>query len=325
MVHHAISDAGIDDLRSALKCGTLPALIISKTNIYNIGILVAELEHVRNIRGLECDWVTDDTLPTLCGIIKSMGNLQQLKCSGIDSISFTSSQLLSDTLRTCKFLCSVSLHGNYGTPIHSIVMEAVKCCNLRSLDMTYYYMDSDGVTSLFCDPTSWVNLHTLNLSHNNIGSDGEQVLSKLLVHCENLRYLDLSSNGLYRNGLSGSECLSLAEGLKNHTSLLELKITSDGITAMIPVIKRNHLQHLDLSKCGIGSDGIAALVDVMCAERLQTLKLISNSLCLVCAMILSDGLQRCRQLMELDISYNSIGPCGMACLAEGLKCCRQLD
>ena len=98
---------------------------------------------------------------------------------------------------------------------------------------------------------------------------------------------------------------------------------------MIPVIKRNHVQHLDLSKCGIGtggigSDGITAMVDVTCADTLQRMELGSNSLSLVGAMILSDGLQRCRQLMELDISSNSIGSSGMSYLAEGLKCCRQL-
>ena len=319
----AISDAGIDALRSALKCGTLPALKISKNNIYNIEILVAELEHVRNIRRLVCDDVTDDTLPTLCGIIKSMNNLQHLKCGEIGFISSTSAQLLGDSLRTCKFLYSVSLHGDiyiYGsTSIHSILLEAVKCCNnLRSLDMAYCSIGSDVVTSLFCDYKSWVNLHTLNLCGNNIGSDGAQVLGKVLVHCKYLRYLDL-----LRNGLGDTGCLSLADGLQNHTSLLELKlgrntITSDGIAAMIPVIKRNHLQHLDLSECDVGSDRIAALVDVTCADTLQTLTLSFNFLGLDGAMILSDG------LMELVISNNSIGPCGMACLAEGLKYCRQL-
>ena len=320
----AISEAGIDALRSALKCGTLPTLKISRTNIYNIEILVAELEHVRNIRGLECDWVTEDTLPTLCGIIKSMDNLQHLKCSGIGYISSTSAQLVGDILRSCKFLYSVSLHGNYGTSIHSIVLDAVKCCNnLRSLDLTFCYIGSDGATSLFCDYKSWVNLHTLNLCANSIGSDGAQVLRKVLVHSKYLRYLDLTGNDLGDGG-----CLSLADGLQNHTSLLELKlgwdyITSEGIAAMIPLIKRNHLQHLYLSECGIGSDGVAAQVDVMCADTLQTLEL-SNSLGFDGARILSDGLQRCRQLMELDISNNSIGSSGMSYLAEGLKCCAQL-
>ena len=335
----AISDAGIDALRSALKCGTFPELKISETNIYNIGILVAELEHVRTVRGLTCV-VTDDTVPTLCGIIKSMKNLQHIKFTYGNHVNSTSAQLFSNTLRTCKLLRNVSLRGD-----KPVVLEIVKhCTNLHVLDMCHCHLGSDDVTSLFCDHKSWVNLHTLSLCGNKIGPDGAQVLSKVLVHCKYLRYLDLSWNGLGNTG-----CLSLADGLQNHTSLLELKLGSndifaDGITAMIPVIKRNHLRHLNLSECsigyesigydgvgcedkvydGIGYDGIAVLVDVTCTDTLQTLELSNNTLGVDGAMILSDGLQRCRQLMELDISKNSIGPYGMPYLAEGLNCCRQL-
>ena len=315
----AISDAGIDVLRSALKCGTLPVLQISDTNIYNIERLVAELEHVRTVRGLTC-LVTNDTLPTLCGIIKSMKNLQHIKFTCSSRVSSNSAQLLSNTLRTSKLSLNVSLLVD-----KTVLLKVVKCCiNLQSLDMTHCFIGSYGVTSLFNDHKSWVNLLTLNLRFNKIGADGAQVLSKLLVHCKNLRYLDLSSNDL-----GDSECLSLADGLQNHTNLLELKlgwnnITSEGIAAMIPVIKRNHVQHLDLSQCGIGSDGISTLVDVKCADTLQTMELGSNSLGLDGARILSVGLQRCRQLMELDISNNSIGSNGMPYLAEGLKCCTQL-
>ena len=99
----------VDALRSALKCGTLATLEISKTNIYNTEILVAELEHVRNIRRLVCDDVTDDTLPTLCGIIKSMNNLQHVECSTIYSINSDNVQLLSDCLKSCKNVRSLSL------------------------------------------------------------------------------------------------------------------------------------------------------------------------------------------------------------------------
>ena len=296
----AISDAGIDALKSALKCGTLPALKVSDTNIYSIEVLVAELEHVGTVRGLECQ-VTDDTVPTLYSIIKSMKNLQHI-----------------NLLRNHKLSLKLSL-------LMSVVLDAVKCCtNLHALDMTSCFIGSDGVTSLFNDHKSWINLHTLNLYFNEIGSDGAEVLSKVLVHCKNIHYLDLSWNDLGDSG-----CLCLAEGLQNHTSLLQLTlgcndITSEGIATMIPVIKRNHLQHLDLSECDIGSDGIAALVDVTCADTLQTLKLRSNSLSLDSARILSVGLQRCRQLMELDISYNRIGSHDILYLAVGLKCCRQL-
>ena len=168
---------------------------ISETNIYNIELLVAELEHVRTVRGLECDWVSEDTLTTLCGIIKFMNSLQHLQCSGISS---TSAQLFGDILGSCKLLYSVSLVGNeYGTSIPSIVLDDVKCCNnLRSLDMSDCLNGSESATSLFCDYKSRVNLHTLNLHFNKIGPYGAQVLSKVLVHCNNLRYLDLAGNDL---------------------------------------------------------------------------------------------------------------------------------
>ena len=61
------------------------------------------------------------------------------------------------------------------------------------------------------------------------------------------------------------------------------------------------------------------------ADTLQTLKLGSNSLGLDGAMILSDGLQRCRQLMELDITGNKIGSYGLSFLADGLQHCINLQ
>ena len=236
----AINKAGIDVLRSALKCGTLPTLKISNNNIYNIKILVAELEHVRNIRRLVCDNVTDDTLPTLYGIIKSMNNIQHLECGD----SGFNAQLLSDCLKSCKNIRGLSLRGSIvrGVSIHSSLLDAVKCCtNLQSLDISNYMISSEGVALLFDDHQCWVNLHTLNLRNNNIGSDGARVLSKVLVLCKKLCCLNLT-----RNGIGDDGAVALAEGLKDLTSLLQLrlrnnKITSQGILALVEVLKYNHL------------------------------------------------------------------------------------
>ena len=319
----AISDAGIDALRSAIECGTLPALKISTTNIYNIGILVAELEHVRNIRRLECGYVTDDTLPTLCGIIKSMNNLQHLECSCRDNNSSNNVQLLIDSLKLCKNVRGWSLRGRALT--QSSILDVVKCCtNLQSLDMSDCMIGSEVVALLFEDHQCWVNLHTLNLSCNKIGSDGAQVLSKVLVHCKNLRCLDLTSNGIGDGG-----AVALAEGLKDLTSLLELRLgrngtTSKGVLALVEVLKYNHLQHLDLSWSRRGPDGIAALVDVICTDSLQTLRLSRCGLFMDGAVSLSPGLKSCRQLDVQNFYSNFIGPLGMSSLAEGLKSCRQL-
>ena len=317
----AISDAGIDALRSALKCGTLPTLKISRTNIYSIEILVAELEHVRNIRTLVCDYVSDATLPTLCSIIKSMNNLQHLECN-IGDISSNNAQLLSDRLKLCKNIQGLYL---YNVSTQSSVLDVVKCCtNLQSLDMSRYQIGSEGVALLFDDHQCWVNLHTLNLRDNNICSDGAQVLSKVLIHCKNLRCLDLSCNGIGDDG-----AVALAEGLKDLTSLLELrlscsKITSKGTLALVEVLQHNHLQHLELSGNSIGPESMAALVDVICVDSLQTLELSESGLLLDDAVSLSAGLKSCRQLVELDISINDIGSHGVSFLAEGLQSCRQL-
>ena len=291
----AISDAGIDALRSALKCGTLV-----------------------------CDYVTDDSLPTLCGIIKSMNNLQHLECRGIDD-SGNNSQLLSDCLKLCKNIRGLSLHYKY-VSIPSSFMDVVKCCaNLQSLDIAGCNVGSVGVALLFDDHQCWVNLHTLNLSSNEIGSDGAQVLSKVLVHCKNLHCLDLTDNDIGDDG-----AVALAEGLKDLTSLLELRlhnnvITSQGALALVKVLKYNHLQHLDLSWNSIGLESMAALVDVICADSLQTLDLSKCGLLLDGAVSLSAGLKSCRQLVELNLYSNNIGPLGMLCLAEGLQYCTNLQ
>ena len=177
---------------------------------------------------------------------------------------------------------------------------------------------------LFDDHQCWVDLHTLNLSSNKIGSDGAQVLSKVLVHCKKLHCLDLTSNGIGDDGV-----VALAEGLKDLTSLLELRlldnrISSKGVLALVEVLKYNRLQHLHLSMNSIGPENMSALVDVICADSLQILKLRRCGLLLDGAVSLSAGLKSCRQLVELNISYNHIGPLGMLFLAEGLKSCRQL-
>ena len=320
----AISDAGIDALRSALKCGTLPALKISTTNIYNIEILVAELDHVRNIRILVCDYVTEDTLPTLCVIIKSMNNLQHLECGHID-ISSNDAQLLSDCLKSCKNIRGLSLHDF--ALIQSSILDDVKCCtNLQSLDMSGCKIGSEGEALLFDDHQCWVNLHTLNLSNNKIGSDDAQVLSKVLVHCKNLCCLDLTGNDIGDDG-----AVALAEGLKDLTSLLELrlcsnKITSKGALALVEVLKYNHLHHLDLSfNNSIGPKSMSALVDVICTDSLQILQLGWSFFYLENMVSLCAGLKRCRQLVELHISSSNIDSHGMASLAEGLQYCTNLQ
>ena len=329
----SISKAGIDALRSALKCGTLPALKISKTNIHNIETLVAELQHVRNIRGLECHSIP---VPTLCRIMNYLCNIHQIECRNLRSFSSTSAELLTGSLKTCKSLHSVTLADRFINTEFSLLnadgslcsssLYALKCCsNIHSLSLPLCNIGSVGISLLASAHKSWVNLHTLNLSKNAFGSDGAQDLSKVLVHYKSLHCLDLSDNQI---GDSGA--VALAEGLKDHTSLIELKlgrnnITSAGIAALIQVIRCNHLQHLDLLRCSQLSESVAALVDVMCTDTLQTLKLGYNGLGEDGIVSLSVGLKNCTQLVQLYINNNGINSCGLEYLGERLRHCTKLQ
>ena len=333
----SISKAGIDALRSALKCETLPALRISETNIHNIETLVAELQHVRNIRGLECHNIP---VLTLCRIMNYLCNIHQIEFRTSRSFSSTSAELLSDSLKTCKSLHSVTLDDimlaktaqfsllNADGSLCSSSLDALKCCsNIHSLSLPLCNIGSVGISLLV---KSWVNLHTLNLSKNTFGSDGAHDLSKVLVHYKSLRCLDLSDNEI-----GGSGAVALAEGLKDHTRLIELKlgdnnITSAGIAALIQVIRCNHLQHqhlqhLDLLRCSQLSENVAALVDVVCTDTLQTLKLGYNELGKDGIVSLSVGLKNCTQLVELDINGIDIDSCGLKDLGEGLRHCTKLQ
>ena len=331
----SISEAGIDALRSALKCETIPALRISETNIYNIETLVAELQHVRNIRGLEFHDIPDDTVPTLCRIVNYLCNIHQIECRILGSFSSTSAELLSDSLKTCKSLHSVTLDDIYADTeqfsllnadgsLCSSSLDALKCCsNIHSLSLPLCNIGSVGISLLVSAHKSWVNLHTLNLHKNTFGSDGAQDLSKVLVHYKSLRCLDLSDNEI---GDSGA--VALAEGLKGHTRLIELKlgynnITSASIAALIQVIRCNHLQHLDLSGCYHLSEVVAALVDVK--DTLQTLNLGDNGIGVDGIKSLSVGVKNCTQLVQLSIRGNWIDSRGLEYLGKGLRHCTKLQ
>ncbi len=231
--------------------------------------------------------------------------------------------MIIDCINSCKSLHSLTLSSDYVTSLHSGLLDAVKCCTqLRSLQLSLIEISFDNVSLLFGTPESWINLHTLKLRRCSIGSDGAQVLSRMLEHCKKLRNLDLSDNFIGDRG-----AIAIAEALKDHTNLLELDmshndIASEGVTALSQVIKCNHLQHIGLSS---RKSFPISLVDVMCGDSLHTLCLSDNKLGVDGMASLSVGLEKCKQLVKLDIYYNNIGTRGLVFLEEGLQHCTNLQ
>ncbi len=319
----SVSETDVDTLKNALYCGNLPALNVTSDNIYNIEKLIADQQCVGNVSGIVSRaYISDDTVPTLCRIIQHLPTLHHIDCSFVNEISSRSVHLLSDCINSCKSLHSLTLSGSYKTKLHSGLLDAVKSCTqLRSLRLSRVDISFDNVSLLFDTPESWINLHTLKLSDFSIGSDGAQVLRRMLEHCKKLRSLKL-----YDNSIGDRGAIAIAEALKDHTNLLELRmshngITSEGVTALSQVIKCNHLQHIDLSGC---ESFPISLVDVMCGDSLHTLCLSYNELGVEGMASLSVGLEKCKQLVKLDIDH-SIDTHGLIFLEEGLQHCTNLQ
>ena len=320
-----ICEGGINALRTVMKCKTLPALKIDEDNIDTIEPVVRELDHPLNIRELLIGRISDNTLPTLCRLIKLLNStIEYLDIRGLGSAA---AQCLSESMKTCKSLHSVRWSGHYGS-LPSCSLDAVKCCTaLQSLDIKDSKMNSEQLASLFSDPKSLVNLHTLKLRGCHFGSEGAKVLSEMLVHSKSLRSLQLQYDSIDDSG-----AIALAEGLKDHTRLQELnigenKVTSASFPALIRVLRNNSLHHLNLYKCGLSSDDVCVLVDALNKDSLQVLNIGNNDISREADNKLDDagikslslGLVNFKQLKYLNISGRGIGSDGLVWAARALQ------
>ena len=335
-----ICEGGIDVLRRAMKCKTLPALRIDEDNIDATELVVRELDHPLNIRELLFDKMSDNTLPTQCRLITLLNaTIQYLDLDISICGSAAAAQCLSKSMKTCKSLHSVRLRG-YGlfsglySPLPFCLLDAMKSCTaLQSLDICLFKMDSKQLASLFNDPKSLVNLHTLKLRGFHFGPEGAKVLSEMLVHSKSLRSFQLDFNDIDDSG-----AIALAEGLKDHIRLQELnirrnKVTSASVPTLARVLRNNSLHYLNLNECGLSSVDVCVLVDVLNGDSIQTLDIGNNdisceadnkldaagvkSLCL--------GLVNCTQLKCLNISGRGIGSDGLVRLAQALQNCPNLQ
>ncbi len=83
-LYNSVSEADISTLRSAFCCGKLPAIKLSRTNISIIEKLVGEQEHLKDVRGIELDFLNDTAAHSLCNILKCLPNIRYLSCSRYD-------------------------------------------------------------------------------------------------------------------------------------------------------------------------------------------------------------------------------------------------
>ena len=345
---NCIKNAGKDELRRALNCGSLPTLEVSKSNINEITTLVTELCHVGNIRALKCTSVTEDTVHTLCDLIKSMNNLQELFLEVYDITPTTADFLLDN----CKHVKKLNLWSSYGSS--EILAGSIKSGH----NMHGLYLSNGDMISLIPDPKSWVslcslelldcdsiiesnyfsellinctNLRCLNLSENFLTSSKWIVLAKAIKHCTGIQELHLRGSKIGFGGIHGSRCVVdlvdviSCKGLY-HLDLSYNHIGTAGVISLSGLLKNTNIKILELSDNGIDSKGAAALVDILnsVSGTIRTLKFGGNDVGFY-ARSFGVGLRKCIHLVELDLSHNKINSQDISHLAEGLKYCTVLE
>ena len=337
---NCIKNAGIEELRRALNCGSLPTLEVSKSNINEITTLVTELCHVGNIRALKCTSVTKDTVHTLCHLIKSMNNLQELFLEVYDITPTTAGFLLDN----CKHVKKLNWWSSNDSS--EILAASIKSGhNIHGLRLS-----NGGMISLFHDPESWGSLCSLEMNYCNSIIESKY-FSELLMNCKNLRYLNLSNNSIL-----SSECGVLAKAFKHCTGIQELHLRENevgsrgvvhladvisckglyhldlsynhigtaGIISLSGILKNTNIKHLKFSKNEIDSKGAAALVDILNSGTIRTLEFKLNKVGSY-ARSFGVGLRKCIHLVELDLSLNELNSQGISHIAEGLKYCTCLE
>ena len=327
----AIVDAGINSMAKALICGTLPILEVSRESVKNIKKLAVESKHILNVGGLEC--VGDkDILPDLCEIIKTMKNIRVL------------SFIFSDV-----YFVNLGILTKY-EDLHAIRYYGLKGCDCLKYNSKVQYLSFGSehfrrniAKSLLDYLKSCADLYTIDLSHCSWDhpDTAKVVLSDALVHCKKLQCLNLSSNYITDSGISAlsvcftklrelhldgnkisSSLRSLAEC--NHLQLLDLSgNVIKSCLLLSGILNRNPIRHLNLSKNTIYVEGRSTLRDTVCST-LQILKLRSTVPLFPWktnrAGNMIAELVKCRQLVELDISWNGISSHDISVLAKGLTC-----
>ena len=313
----SICSAGEEALEQALSCVKLPAINISH-DANNCFFVSNQIELLTGVTTLSMV-VTEDTVQILCTIMKQLTRLQRLECHDIHIISTDSEHLLSNTIKTCQSVRDITLSHRYDGKIPVCLLEALRCMDLYSLDLSSCGLNDDCMAVLFIDHKPWVNLHTLRLA--DLINRKTEYLHNILRYCRNLRHLEYDV----------IEMESITEILQHHSRLVELKLTNSSSSTinmypLLQIVANNHLQVLGLTKCHVQDyELFRTMFEVQDRENLRSLTLADCNLQLTGSVCLSIKLESFYRLHTLDLTGNKIGPVGMICIAEGLQHCAYLQ
>ena len=318
---NSIGCDGTEAIAQALRhCPALYELDISSNSLGVIGAkyLADVIQCCRFFWSLYANSndIGDEGAIVLAEGLKRCCKLQVLKINSNDIGSEGACAILED----CRFIDTLDIGFN-NIELELIESRSYLCSRLRELNLCCNIFGNGNV----CFLRSFQNLTLLNIANIQLNSLGAQSLARGISGSLNIREFHVRENSIGDDGAKAitgilSKCDSLEVLDVAHNN-----ITAVGASALARALRSKKVSVLDFSKNAIGSKGASDLSASLNSATIRRLKFDSCVVGDEGAICLAQCLKHCSNLVELNISRNSIESSGAIAIAECLSQCWNLQ
>ena len=266
-------------------------------------------------------------------LAKAFGNLQFFSSNQIIYYVNHTFEPESQRIKVCFQRCSklVLINCGINDDVLNILVESMTICpELDTLRLDFNRITSKGATLLSNFLEACTKLEVFSAHCNKIDDSGALAIANALVQLNNIKILDLQCNPISQEGASVLMLTvkDLGEDFKLYMSTnIKLSLVQQSVNVICANNPEINAIHRAL-KCS------SLMQEVHISLSHESYVQIKNPITFACsisklntaaAALLAEGMKCCTNLQTLDLSSNSIGSEGAVSLAEGLKCCTNLQ
>ena len=302
--HNKITYEAAVNIATVLSQNTeLEELDISYNNLQTPGAITI-FQSIKTLIKLNIahNMITDEAVDDIAAVLSDSTKLEELDIS----CNYLKAEGVIKIFQSIKYVLSLTklniAHNMFGDEGLNFIDVLSSKCTLRELNLNHVNLnDVVGFKHLNAD-----NLNMFDCSNNNINKQTANEILVFLSHSTNLQELNLSNINLQSTG--GIHKLNELDIY----NLTKFSISGNGVTVhaadniAVLLSKNDELEELDLSCNLLQELGIRNILDSINILKLCSLK-ISDNYVTNDSKYISEILTQAINLVELDISYNSLG------------------
>ena len=207
--------------------------------------------------------------------------------------------------------------------LNLLVESMTICTELDTLHLDFNRITSKGAVVL----SNFIEVFSAHC--NEIDDSGALAIVNALVQLNNIKILDLQCNPITEEGAS-----VLMMTVKDLSEDFQLYIFTNSKLSLVQQLVDIICKNSDINAIHSALKCSSLMQEVHLSLSRGFYEQIKNPITFECsisklntaaAALLAEGMKCCTNLQTLDLSFNSIGSHGAVALAEGLKCCTNLQ